>query len=140
MAASRLAGADRLPELRPDYLNTSRTRLNPVRGQHVSGLLVSLSLTEVMHLGRVLAIDPRPCRGDRDFDAVDLVRAPLSSEHFDQREAGQVDQRIEKLSGLVPATTSAGSGPSAKPPPSSSPCSACTTGRPTIPFLLNLAR
>ena len=87
---------------RPDYLNTSRTRLNPVRGQHVSGLLVSLSLTEVMHLGRLLTIDPRPCRGDRDFDAVDLVLAPLSSEHFDQREAGQVDQRIEKLSGLVP--------------------------------------
>src|SRR6266576_4797490 len=102
MAASRLAGADRLPELRPDYLNTGRTRLNPVRGQHVSGLLVSLSLTEVMHLGRLLAIDPCPCRGDRDFDAVDLVLAPLSSEHFDQREAGQVDQRIEKLSGLVP--------------------------------------
>jgi len=102
MAASRLAGADRLPELRPDYLNTSRTRLNPVRSQHVSGLLVSLSLTEVMHLGRLLAIDPRPCRGDRDFDAVDLVLAPLSSEHFDKRDAGQVDQRIETLSGLVP--------------------------------------
>jgi hypothetical protein len=31
-----------------------------------------------------------------------LVLAPLSSEHFDQREADQVDQRIEKLSGLVP--------------------------------------
>ena len=103
-------------------------------------LPVSLSLTEVMHLGRLLAIDPRPCRGDRDFDAVDLVLAPLSSEHFDQREAGQVDQRIEKLPAWFPATTSAGSGPSAKPPPSSSPCSACTTGRPTIPFLLNLAR
>jgi hypothetical protein len=45
---------------------------------------------------------PAPVPGDRDFDAVDLVLAPLSSEHFDQREAGQVDQRIEKLSGLVP--------------------------------------
>ena len=101
---------------------------------------MSLSLTEVMHLGRLLAIDPRPCRGDRDFDAVDLVLAPLSSEHFDQREAGQVDQRIEKLSGLVPGHDVGRSGPSAKPPPSSSPCSACTTGRPTIPFLLNLAR
>jgi hypothetical protein len=31
-----------------------------------------------------------------------LVLAPLSSEHFNKREAGQVDQRIEKLSGLVP--------------------------------------
>jgi hypothetical protein len=40
--------------------------------------------------------------GRSDFDAVDWVLAPLSSEHFDQREAGQVDQRIEKLSGLVP--------------------------------------
>lgn len=63
---------------------------------------MSLSLTEVMQLGRLLAIDPCPRRGDRDFDAVDLVLAPLSSEHFDQREAGQVDQRIEKFSGLVP--------------------------------------
>jgi hypothetical protein len=40
--------------------------------------------------------------GRSDFDALDWVLATLSSEHFDQREAGQLDQRIEKLSGLVP--------------------------------------
>ena len=101
---------------------------------------MSLSLTEVMHLGRLLAIDPRPCRGDRDFEPWTWFLAPLSSEHFDQREAGQVDQRIEKLSGLVPGNDVGRLWSSAKPPPSSSPCSACTTGRPTIPFLLNLAR
>ncbi len=44
--------------------------------------------------GRLVAIDPRPCLGDPDFDAVDWVLAPAP--------AGTPEHRIDELCGLVP--------------------------------------
>ena len=44
--------------------------------------------------GRLVAIDPRPCLGDPDFDAVDWVLAPGATQ--------TPEQRIEELCGLVP--------------------------------------
>jgi streptomycin 6-kinase len=43
---------------------------------------------------RLVAIDPRPCRGDPDFDAVDWVLAPGATQ--------TPDQRAEELCRLVP--------------------------------------
>lgn len=45
---------------------------------------------------RLVAIDPRPCRGDATFDAVDWVIARATP-----GPGQQVDQRIEELCGLV---------------------------------------
>ena len=42
----------------------------------------------------LVAIDPRPCLGDPDFDAVDWVLAPGATQ--------TPEQRIEELCGLVP--------------------------------------
>ncbi len=44
--------------------------------------------------GRLVAIDPRPCLGDPDFDAVDWILAPGATQ--------TAEQRIEELGGLIP--------------------------------------
>jgi streptomycin 6-kinase len=49
---------------------------------------------ETRETRRLVAIDPRPCLGDPDFDAVDWVLAPRATQ--------TPEQRIEELAGLVP--------------------------------------
>ncbi len=52
--------------------------------------------------GRLVAIDPRPCLGDPDFDAVDWVLAPAAAGPPGQQPEPQVRHRIDELCGVVP--------------------------------------
>jgi streptomycin 6-kinase len=61
---------------------------------HLANILISRQPSQPDQAGRLVAIDPRPCLGDPDFDAVDWVLAPATTQ--------TPEQRIEELAGLVP--------------------------------------
>ena len=81
--------------------------------------------------GRLVAIDPRPCLGDPDFDAVDWVLAPAAAGTPDSSPSSRSGPGSTSCAVWSPAWTPTGSGPGAGRRPSSSSYSTCITGRPT---------
>ena len=61
---------------------------------HLANILIARQPGQPGQPGRLVAIDPRPCLGDPDFDAVDWVLAPAA--------AGTPEQQIDELCGVVP--------------------------------------
>jgi streptomycin 6-kinase len=94
----RLAGRPDLGRiLPPELLESSRGRALVLAGGGSAGLVHG-----DLHPGNVLraerglvAIDPRPCVGDRAFDAIDWVLGPAVSRH-------DVDRRIDRLAEDIP--------------------------------------
>jgi streptomycin 6-kinase len=101
---SRLTGVRVAPLVDPGLvsagheLSLSLARSEPtglVHGDlHLANILIARQPSQPRQPGRLVAIDPRPCLGDPDFDAVDWVLAPGA--------AGTPEQRIEELCGFVP--------------------------------------
>lgn len=86
--------AERIPY---ELLDASRTAALALTGDGPVGLLHG-----DLHPGNVLAggrgpvaIDPRPCLGDRNFDAVDWVLAGVTTRR-------ELEDNIDELAGLVP--------------------------------------
>jgi streptomycin 6-kinase len=101
---SRLTGARAAPLVEPGLVTaghelartlaqTGPTAL--VHGDlHLANILIARQPGQPSQPSLLVAIDPRPCLGDPDFDAVDWVLAPGATQ--------TPGHRIEELCGLVP--------------------------------------